>query len=81
MVGCRRGALAPGVTRADGGAWRSWASAIIWWLTVVGVDEYRRFRHRIRHIYGYELEAERVLILGRGVQSLLERVKTSRSGL
>jgi predicted nucleotidyltransferase len=41
------------------------------------LDEYRRFRHRIRHIYGYELEAERVLTLGQGVESLLERVKTS----
>ncbi|MGH8068624.1 MAG: nucleotidyltransferase family protein, partial [Candidatus Entotheonellia bacterium] len=27
------------------------------------LDEYRRFRHRVRHIYGYELEAERVLTL------------------
>ena len=44
---------------------------------LLDLDEYRRFRHRVRHIYGYELEAERVLILGRGVKSLLERVKTS----
>jgi predicted nucleotidyltransferase len=44
---------------------------------LLDLDEYRRFRHRIRHIYGYELEAERVLTLGRGVKSLLERVKTS----
>ena len=41
------------------------------------LDEYRRFRHRIRHIYGYELEAERVLTLARGAESLLGRVKTS----
>ena len=32
------------------------------------LDEYRRFRHRARHIYGYELEAERVLELARGVK-------------
>lgn len=38
------------------------------------LDEYRRFRHRVRHIYGYELEAERVLTLARGVKSVLERV-------
>ncbi len=41
------------------------------------LDEYRRFRHRVRHIYGYELEAERVLTLARGVKPMLERVKTS----
>jgi hypothetical protein len=44
---------------------------------LLDLDEYRRFRHRVRHIYGYELEAERVLTLGRGVKSLRERVKTS----
>lgn len=38
------------------------------------LDEYRRFRHRVRHIYGYELETARVLALARGVQPLLERV-------
>jgi predicted nucleotidyltransferase len=41
------------------------------------LDEYRRFRHRVRHIYGYELEAERVLALARGVASVLGRVKTA----
>jgi predicted nucleotidyltransferase len=44
---------------------------------LLDLDEYRRFRHRVRHIYGYELEAERVLTLARGVKSMLERVKTS----
>lgn len=44
---------------------------------LLDLDAYRWFRHRVRHIYGYELEAERVLTLGRGVTSLRERVKTS----
>jgi hypothetical protein len=44
---------------------------------LLDLDEYRRFRHRVRHIYGYELEGERVLALGRGVKSLRERVMTS----
>ncbi len=38
------------------------------------LDEYRRFRHRVRHIYGYELEGERVLSLARAVRSTFERV-------
>jgi hypothetical protein len=29
----------------------------------------------VRHIYGYELEAERVLVLARGVGPLLARVR------
>jgi predicted nucleotidyltransferase len=41
------------------------------------LDEYRRFRHRIRHMYGYELEAEQVLTLARGVKSILERVEAA----
>jgi hypothetical protein len=41
------------------------------------LDEYQRFGHGIRHVYGHELEAERVLTLGRGVESLLGQVKTS----
>ena len=45
------------------------------------LDEYRRFRHRVRHIYGYELEAERVLTLARGVKPMLERIKTSVAAL
>jgi predicted nucleotidyltransferase len=45
------------------------------------LDEYWRFRHRVRHIYGYELEAERVLTLARGVKPMLERVKTSVAAL
>jgi hypothetical protein len=44
------------------------------WLDL---DKYRRFRHRLGHLYGYELEAARVLTLGRGVKSLLACVKTS----
>jgi predicted nucleotidyltransferase len=43
---------------------------------LLDLDEYRRFRHRVRHIYGYELEAERVLMLAQGVESVLQRVKT-----
>lgn len=39
------------------------------------LDEYRRFRHRVRHIYGYELEAERVLVLARGMKPILARVR------
>jgi len=39
------------------------------------LDEYRRFRHRVRHLYGYEWEAERVLTLARGVQPVLPRVR------
>jgi len=42
---------------------------------LLDLDEYRRFRHRVRHIYGYELEAERVLILARGVKSVLAQVR------
>jgi predicted nucleotidyltransferase len=44
---------------------------------LLDLDEYRRFRHRVRHIYGYELEAMRVLTLARGVESVLHHVKTS----
>ncbi len=39
------------------------------------LDEYRRFRHRVRHIYGYDLEAQRVLTLAQGVKPLLANVK------
>ena len=41
------------------------------------LDEYRRFRHRVRHIYGYELEAERVLTLAQGVIPVLEQVEAA----
>jgi predicted nucleotidyltransferase len=41
------------------------------------LDEYRRFRHRVRHIYGYELETARVLALARGVEPVLGRVKAA----
>jgi predicted nucleotidyltransferase len=44
-------------------------------LLLLELDEYRRFRHRVRHIYGYELEAERVLALARGVKPVLARVR------
>jgi predicted nucleotidyltransferase len=44
---------------------------------LLDLDEFRRFRHRVRHIYGYELEAARVLTLARGVKSVLERVKAA----
>ncbi len=39
------------------------------------LDEYRRFRHRVRHIYGYELESERVLALARGAGAVLVLVR------
>jgi predicted nucleotidyltransferase len=42
---------------------------------LLDLDEYRRFRHRVRHIYGYELEGERVLTLARAVRPLFERVR------
>jgi hypothetical protein len=41
------------------------------------LDEYRRFGHGVRHIYGHRLEAEPVLTLGRGATALLGQVKTS----
>jgi predicted nucleotidyltransferase len=41
------------------------------------LDEYRRFRHRVRHIYGYELEATRVLALARGVASVFGRLRAA----
>jgi predicted nucleotidyltransferase len=46
---------------------------------LLDLDEYRRFRHRVRHIYGYELEAERILALARGVKSILPRIVASLS--
>ena len=44
-------------------------------LVLLALDEYRRFRHRVRHIYGYELETARGLTLALGVQPLLARVQ------
>lgn len=44
-------------------------------LLLLELDEYRRFRHRVRHIYGYELETERVLTLAHGVEPLYTRVR------
>jgi len=41
------------------------------------LDEYRRFRHRVRPIYGYDLETARVLTLARAAESVLGRVKTA----
>ena len=38
-------------------------------------DEYRRFRHRLRHIYGYELEPARVITLARKAISLSEEIR------
>ncbi len=38
-------------------------------------DDSRRFRHRARHIYGYELEGERVVALARGVSKIADRVR------
>ena len=39
------------------------------------LDDYRRFRHRLRHICGYELEGERVLGLAREVRGVADRVR------
>jgi predicted nucleotidyltransferase len=39
------------------------------------LDAYRRFRHRVRHVYGYELEAGRVVALARGVKPVEERIR------
>jgi hypothetical protein len=41
------------------------------------LDEYRRFRHRVRHIYGYELEAERVLTLAHDIKHVRERIEAA----
>jgi hypothetical protein len=49
------------------------------------LDEYRRrfdsahhkFRHRVRHIYGYELEGARVLELAQGAEALVVQVKAA----
>ncbi|RKU10905.1 DNA polymerase subunit beta [Candidatus Poribacteria bacterium] len=38
-------------------------------------DEYRRFRHRLRHIYGYELEAVRVVTLAQKTTLLFEEIR------
>lgn len=38
-------------------------------------DEYRRFRHRLRHIYGYELEPARVVALAQKAVSLSEDIR------
>ncbi len=46
-------------------------------VLLLDLDAYRRFRHRVRHLYGYELEAERVLYLARGVKPVLARVRTA----
>ena len=40
-------------------------------------DEYRRFRHRLRHIYGYELEAMRVVTLAQKAIPLFEDIHTA----
>jgi len=45
-------------------------ASLLWEL-----DEYRRFRHRVRHLYGYELEIERVLKLAQDISSLFIRVR------
>lgn len=47
-----------------------WTGALL-----LELDEYRRFRHRVQHLYGYELEAQRVLVLAYGVKTLLTKIK------
>lgn len=41
------------------------------------IDEYRRFRHRMRHLYGYELHAARVLELALAVEPLFAEFASS----
>jgi len=41
------------------------------------LDEYRRFRHRVRHRYGYELDPEKVLALARAVQPTLKQMEAA----
>lgn len=41
------------------------------------LDKYRRFRHRVRHRYGHELDVERVLELARAVQPTLRQVEAA----
>lgn len=38
-------------------------------------DEFRRFRHRLRHIYGYELEAARVITLAQKTTLLFQEIR------
>ncbi len=40
-------------------------------------DEYRRFRHRLRHIYGYELESTRVMTLAQKSIPLFEEIRAA----
>ncbi|MBI4530415.1 MAG: nucleotidyltransferase domain-containing protein [Candidatus Latescibacteria bacterium] len=42
---------------------------------LLDLDEYRRFRHRVRHIYGYELESERVVVLAQGIPQTFQNVR------
>lgn len=44
---------------------------------LLDLDEYRRFRHWVQHNYGYELEAEQVLTLARGVEPLVKRIQAA----
>lgn len=36
------------------------------------LDVYRKFRHRVRHTYSFELDPEEVLVLANGVQAAFE---------
>ena len=38
-------------------------------------DEYRRFRYRLRHIYGYELDAARVITLAQKTTLLFQEIR------
>ena len=42
---------------------------------LLDLDDYRRFRHRVRRLYGYELEMERVATLASGVRPIFARVQ------
>jgi len=41
------------------------------------LDEFRRFRHRVRHIYGYELDPDRVFILAQATETTFMAVQAA----
>ncbi|MFA5787793.1 MAG: hypothetical protein WDA71_12570 [Actinomycetota bacterium] len=44
--------------------------------TAGGLDEYLRFRHVVRNVYAFELDAERLESLVGGLRSLFDRVRS-----
>ena len=41
------------------------------------LDEFRRFRHRVRHLYGYELDPDRVFVLAQATETTFTNVQTA----